>query len=443
MTLPGFVALLLLPCLLVLLGRSLSWATIGADDSLPFRTAFHGLVGMVLFHHIAQVLSVAKVSWGPSTLAFAAGLLGAGLWWLGRRVPATPTRATRVKPDWGDGLAAYAVLSFTALSGTLWITTPDYVYHWGIKARRYFLIERIDFEYLSLPWNWVTHPDYPNLLAELFAFIAIAAGRFEDASAVLFTGVFLAAMAIAARETMARTVASPFLRRAGLAIVALSFAMFGIGQQMAGAADWMIALALLAALPALLRTPDSSGDLQIAFAAAFAAASKVEGVPLAGFVVVAHLTRRLMHRSFSLRAVLLIAAIVSSVVVPWLALVRHYGLLQKFNVGAFEVARLSVVASATLEALRLACWRWHGFYWFLLLAPLMLLERRLRLIAGVVLLQLAFYFYVYLTAQVDTRFLILSSLPRLFLHLIPTVLVCAVIGLDRLIGPRPTSPEPS
>ena len=73
------------------------------------------------------------------------------------------TPRTARTPDWGDGAALFAFSGFAALAPTLWIATPDFVFHWGLKGERFFLARGVDYDWLAKGWNWVIHPDYPNL----------------------------------------------------------------------------------------------------------------------------------------------------------------------------------------------------------------------------------------------------------------------------------------
>jgi hypothetical protein len=227
--------------------------------------------------------------------------------------------------------------------------------------------------------------------------------------------------------------------------VALAAAAFGIGHQMAAAADWVIALALLAAVPSLLAPPGRETDLQIGCAAALAAAAKTEGLPLAVLLILVRFLQQLarfremrrlgayeMHRfgAGELRrltaSALRLGLPAAAVVLPWLAGVHRWGLFQEFNQGAFDLHRAAVVFPALGESLRGGAW--HGLYWGLALLPWLALDRRLRPLAVVVSLQLAFYLYVYFSARVDAEFLVLSSFPRLVLHLLPAVLVAAAVA---------------
>jgi len=216
------------------------------------------------------------------------GLGGEGLGWGNAEAKLAPLGLGgegRGKFAWGDALALFALAVFTALALSGWIVMPDYIYHWGFKGYRFYLARGVDYPFLAHVWNWSIHPEYPNLVPEMFAVTALLAGSFEVPAMMFGTAVLFALFVAACREGLRQGGAPPFVQQAGTALVALSSAAFGIGYIMAGAADWYLALAFAAAVPPLLRPPDRTGDLQIAVIAAFAAGSKLEGVPLAGFLV--------------------------------------------------------------------------------------------------------------------------------------------------------------
>jgi hypothetical protein len=149
-------------------------------------------------------------------------------------------------------------------------------------------------------------------------------------------------------------------------------------------------------------------------------------VTLGAFLIAAQLLRRLEWRGLWAR-LLRLGLLSAAVVLPWLAAVRYHHLFQEFNAGTFDPGKAAVIGPALLTAFRMPAW--HGLSFLLpVLLPLLWLDRRLRPLAAVVTLQLAFYIYVFFTARVGTEFLVTSSFPRLVLHLLPTVAV-AVAGL--------------
>jgi hypothetical protein len=118
--------------------------------------------------------------------------------------------------------------------------------------------------------------------------------------------------------------------------------------------------------------------------------------------------------------------------IPWA--IRTFGvfgpgLYQKYNTGAVEPGRAAVIfrslGTATFGE------NWHGLPLVLLAIPLLLLLRRTRAVAAVASLQLLFYLWIYFSAAVDTEYQVISSFPRLAMHLIPAVMIAGVAVIER------------
>ena len=424
-SLPGLLAVLVLAGALTLAGRCLIRPLVRPADGALYRAVLALLAGSLAFHFLLLGLDAVGIPWHPALIAGGIALLGVATW---RFVPRGADVPARLPSDlgWGDGLAFAAWLGFTLFAAGLWITLPDFVYHWGAKGARFTVARGIDYEYLARSWNWVIHPDYPNFVPELYAGSALLAGRFDPAALMLWSGLWFGAVLACGREALRRLGEGPegrFERQAGLAAVGLGAAAFGIGHIQAGGADWLITLALIATVPPLLAPACRETDLQIGLIAAFACASKVEGVTLGAFLIAAQLLRRLEWRGLWAR-LLRLGLLSAAVVLPWLAAVRAWHLFQEFNAGTFAPDKAAIIGPALLTAFRMPAW--HGLSFLLpLLLPLLWLDRRLRPLAAVVTLQLAFYLYVFFTARVGTEFLVTSSFPRLALHLLPAVAVAA------------------
>ncbi|HEX3130300.1 MAG TPA: hypothetical protein VH394_23390, partial [Thermoanaerobaculia bacterium] len=368
----SWLAVLFFAALLALAGRM-----------LPLRTwTLRWMAGALLLHLLLTAYDVVGLRWNRWTLLVPLLLLAA----LGLR---RKMETERLPSDLGlgDGAALFALAAFTLFAPTLWTMTPDFVYHWGIKGEHFFLAGRVDYEWLAKPWNWVIHPDYPNLLPELFAGSAMFAGRFAAPAQMLWSALVLALILVAARRALGGTPRP--MTQMGIAAVAFTLAGFGLGHRAAGGADGMPALAFLAALPALLRPADREGDVEVGIAAAFAAASKMEGMPLAAFLAGIQLLRRR-----DLRSALWLGLPTALVSIPWA--IRTFGvfgpgLYQKYNTGAVEPGRAAVI----FRSLRDATFgeNWHGLPVVLLAVPLLLLVRRTRAVAAVALLQLLFYLW--------------------------------------------------
>jgi hypothetical protein len=422
----ALLAAAVLPVLLGLLGSRLAPWLVADGDGALYRGTLYFLSGAVLLHLLLTLLDLAGLPWNPVLLA----ALGTILFVSARLLLPRRAERARLSTDlgWGDAVALLALAVFILVALTGWITMPDFIYHWGLKGHRFYLDRGVDYAYLARSWNWVIHPDYPNLAPELFAVTAMLAGGFDAPAMMLGTGVLFALLLAAAREALRQGGADHVTLQAGVALVGLSTAAFAIGHLLAGSADWMAALALAAALPPLLRPPDRTGDFQIGIAAAFAAASKVEGVPLAVFLVLAQLARRAWReRRLSPGAAARTALPAAAVALPWLGRALQHHLFLPANSGPLQLSRAGEVLAATLEALGTRAW--YGLALAAFLPPLLLLRHRTRPFAAVATLQLLFYFYAYFTVQVhDVRFFVLSNFARLAFHLVPASLAAALVA---------------
>lgn len=438
MSLWALVAAAALFALLGFLGSRFAAVLAAPADGTLYRGVIYTMAGVVGLHLVLTVLDFAVVRWSLPVL----GLACLGIAALGLAVSGRGVAKSLHSPSfgWGDALAIFALAVFTVLAVSGWITMPDFIYHWGLKGHRFYIARGVDYPFLEHGWNWSIHPDYPNLVPELFAVTALVAGSFDVPAMLLGTAVLFALFVAACREGLIQGGADRFLQQAGTALVALSCAAFGIGYIMAGAADWNLALALAAAVPPLLRPPDRTGDFQIAVASAFAAASKIEGVPLGAFLVLVQIVRRLWASWAggrpSLWSAVTAGLLPAAVVLPWLGRAAHHHLFQAFNSSAFELGRAGEVFAGVGEALWLPAW--HGFLPVMFLPPLLLIPRRTRAFAAAATLELLFYFYVYFTTAVGSyRYFVLSNFPRLGFQLIPACLVAALVAWGARKSERP------
>ncbi len=469
-------AVALLALAAIALGRTLAVAAAGpaaARGGGAWGMAADGLGGLAVIHLMMLGLDAAGVPWtapallGAFLLPPAAALAARAvrrrrLAVAGADAPPVPLRlACRpavARPRPGD-LAALAIVGlYAALAWTRWIAIPDFVYHWGVKGVRFHLARGIDWAFLSDPLRLAQHPDYPNLLPDLYAAAAALAGGFDERAQMLWSALFLAALPAAAHETWRRLGTAPAARGIGVVAVTAAAAMFGIGYRLAGGGELAIAAALAVALPVLAAPSREPGEgaadaLRLGFAAAFAAGAKLEGLALAAILIGLWLLRALVDRAGGPRARLsregfarllgplaAAAALPAALVVaPWLAAVHRHGLLSPSHPGALDPARAAVVLRAVAEAFGTR--EWHGFGWLLAaLVPALLFARRSRWIGLACALQLGFYLWVYLASPLEPRFYVLSSLPRLLFHLVPSALIGAVALLGYpASGKRPVS----
>lgn len=448
---PHLLTLLTLGLLVALataLGHGLLRLAGGVSGCAPYRRTLELAAGLMALHLLLGLLQLAGIPWTPLSVA-AVLLVGTTASLLSARMigsGADTGEAPAFRASWGDALAVLGVTGFAAAAGTLRATHPDFVYHWGVKAKRFLFAGGVDWTYLARPWNHYTHPDYPRLVSELHALAALPVhslqpGSFEEPALLLGSVVFLLGALIGFREALVRGGAGRRTVQAGTAGLGLGLAGFAIGMQQAGGADLPLTLALAAALPPLLaRERGKEDDLALGVAAAFAAASKIEGVVLAAILVALYLLRDGLQRwrggpSIRARLAALAPAAVrvlvppAVIVLPWLAANLHHGLFQAANTGAPRWERWPAILRAAVDALGTDAW--HGAAWLVLAAPLLLVSRATRLVAGVVLLQMAFYLWIYLTMTGDVGLLVQLSLARLVLPLVPAVMVGVLVALSR------------
>jgi hypothetical protein len=434
------------------------------------------IAGMLAIFVLLLALDLLGVPWSRTVLLPLLAALAVLGWRRGRKAPKSPWQP----PGWGDAVAAAAFLVFLVCTVLLWNLHPDFIYHWGIKGEKLHLAEGLDFDFLASPWNVHVHPDYPNLVPVLFAATAALLGGFHEVPMALWSALFYAATVLMGRQLLRRTAATDLARQGGLAVLALMLTMFGVGYQTAGGADWLMTLTVMAAAVFFTARPSASQDLPVGLLAAFAAAAKIEGVPLAVCLIAVHLTRRWRHGKEGegptmtrgsrpglhadapsgaetplpgrgggvlgrevapspvagegrgegfWEAVARTALPAALVVGVWAWQVISYGLFQPGNTGAFDWGRASVVFPELWRSLLSV--NWHGLTFCLAALPVLLAARRTRAIAAVVCLQLTFYVYVYLSASVDPRQYVITSAARLFFHLVPAVMVLAIAAADR------------
>ena len=165
------------PALLGLLGSRLAAGLAAPGDGALYRATVYVLGGAVVLHLLLTLLDFARIPWHPLLLV----LLGLALYLLARRfLPRGPERPGLPSDlGWGDGIALFALAVFLLIALTGWITFNDFIFHWGIKGERFQAARGTDYTYLARGWNWVLHPDYPNLLPEIYAVTALLTGRFE------------------------------------------------------------------------------------------------------------------------------------------------------------------------------------------------------------------------------------------------------------------------
>lgn len=411
----------------------------GADPVFAF------MAGLLLLHGLLQVLDLIPLSWSRSSVGLPLGMLVVAV--VARKAACRsrsegsathrsplPGRigANRLRPGWGDGVAflSLAVLATFALLRR--IANPDFIYHWGLKGKRFALAGGTDYDVLQRAWNFYLHPDYPNLVPELFATTALVQGRFAEEAMLLWAVAVTAVLLLGCRRLLAALGPSRAVAQATLALIALAVLGFSVSWQMTGNADGLMALAVVAAALGLVAEPSAGADLRVGIAAGLAAAAKIEGVAFAGLLVALYGIRAFRGRRLGWGMALRTVLSPALVILLWWLQVQRHGLAQGYYTGDFQLSRVPQVLRGALAISLEDGWRGLSLLALLLLATLLPGWRRARWVAALCALQLAFYFFVYTTAPADTELLVRSSFPRLMLHLVPTILVFAAAALERL-----------
>ncbi len=423
MTVLGFLGVL---ALCSLLGHGWAPTLARPEDGRAWRSLAAVTAGTVTFFLLLAGLDLLGVPWTRLSLVLGTLLLYLCLRYFVREplVARPPLRRT----GWGTLVALVALAAVGVACLATWGLNPDFIYHWGIKGKRFFLARAFDFEFLALPWSQVRHPDYPNLLPGLFGATGVLAGRFGERGMLLWSALPFAGLLVAARETLLRT-SSPFAARATLGGLALAGAAFGIGYFTLGGPDWLIALAPVAAWPAFLGERSPASDRAVGWIAALAAASKIEGMPLAAFLVGLYFLTRGRQRWRALPWLILPTL---TVVAFWLWGALSWGLFVEQRGGPVSLTHAATLSRTFLTTLAFP--EWHRASWVFLALPALWIPRVTRPMAAVVTLQALFYAYVYLSFPLasaeQAEYLVRSNGARLAFHLFPAV----VVGAGALLG---------
>ncbi|MEM6794643.1 MAG: hypothetical protein AAF725_11730 [Acidobacteriota bacterium] len=389
-------------------------------------------IGPVLVAGCLWLLSLAGAAWTRPAVLAVLGALGAASWALARSAPA-PQPSVSQNGRWAWPHAAAATAAFAAAALLRWNVHADYVYHWGQKAARNALLGGIDFAFLTRPWNAHLHPDYPNLMPTLGAAGFVVAGEIRWLASAALAILWFAALA-GALVTLASRLAATRLGCSAAAGVALWVAAaFAIGFRQAGGADLPMCAAVAAGAVLLTARPGRELDAQVAWVAAFAAGTKLEGMPLAALLLTAHFARTrgfLEPPKALLRRAAILTLPAALVFSFWLAGVARYGLFSEANTAGLEAERLGIALRGLADvATRGSIWR--GSTAIFLALPALVLARRERWAALWIGAQLVFYIYAYAAGPKDTEHWIETSAARLLFHLLPSLWVLGIAWLDR------------
>lgn len=378
------------------------------------------VVGAVWLHLVLTLASFLGLRWTAGLLAFAtlSGWFGCRLWTgRSRGISAPSDPDSRI--GWGLVAGSIPIAWFGFLSAVHLAHTPDFVYHWGLKAKQWVAAGGIDESFLSRPGAWRMHPDYPQLVTELGALPGLLSGQFDERAALLQAAAVAWLTLLVVRRSLSAAGVAGFALEAWTVVVGAALGGFGAAHGMAGGADGFVAFGIAVAMAGLLRpTPSGAGLAATGLGAAFAAGSKIEGIPIAAILLVAAAWRgRAQHRGF--RSSVLVALPAGLVVAVWWWGARD--VLLPTNAGRlrFEIIP-EVLAGFARSAMSLD----GGFFPILLLTlPWIARDRKLRLAAAVVSAVVALYLLLYIISPVGGALLVHLSAQRLLSQVTPTLLL--------------------
>jgi hypothetical protein len=457
-------AVLILTCAWI--GRAFALALRIGTVTVEFGTLF----GLLVLHTWMLWTTQLGFGWSRGVL-FAPLALAAGLahWWnfsservtsgrrrarrqsdLRRRSPFSLHFVTNVVV-----VMIVALFSYESLASKL--VHADFVYHWGVKGERFFLNSGIDWSYLARPETGIFHPDYPLLLPDLYAALAVVTGGFDERVQQLWSAGFLAALALVCCRWFRTLGGVGWAVDAAIVTVTAVTASFGLAYFQSGGPDLPFAVLFLIATVELLdlttsEEQDSQGRsdsrpwpaaLRLGVLAALLASCKLEGlfaalalITLAGACLLLRGIRHAGPRLSLVSRARILAGLLTPLllsVVPWWLAVSRYGLFQSAsNSAGVRFENIGPTLRTMFQVLRMQ--EWQGLCLVVLFVPLLFLVARLRWAIGFVALQLAFYGYAYLTSPHEPVFFVQSNFPRLLYHVVPAVFVLLLVFLVSKTG---------
>ncbi len=313
----------------------------GSDDSRAGRFAFACGAGAVLLTLVMLLLTSIGVRWSVAGISITLGILSLTVW-LARRAREPKQHRAAVRTGAPNRrmiaallAAAAGVILFSYAAATARATSTDLLFFWGTKGQQFALARGIDVAFLAEPDHFVLHPDYPPLLPCLYAWGAMAAGRFPWGAGLLSAPIFFALMVAAFWGTARRRMddSSAALRCAFFAAL-LGFA--ALASDVGGNAEPPLLFFEALALGILVfgeRSPRA--DFAASIALAGCALTKFEGaffaVAVAGvFGALGPGRGRLPSR---IAAALRLVSLPALALAGWIAFCARHGILYNYKPG--------------------------------------------------------------------------------------------------------------
>lgn len=304
----------------------------------------------------------------------------------------------------------------------------DFWAMWGLKAKEFFIVRGVSFDYLSRADNVFSHPDYPPLVTLLYDFVALLDGRWDDRWMGVVSVAFSVALLLAVREELERQSGSGAVAAFGtlaLSGVACSpWVGLAEGPLVAFAATGVLVLSR--GLREGAARAIGAGSLLIGLAAL----TKNEGVSFAAAVVAATL---LVAPRQTWRPALVVAALVA----PWSVALRLNATSSELFEGSFAARVLERFADPAEFFATLARGQFERPWFWAILGIVLVVSprtaRRERFILFVIALQALAYLAIYAGTSHDFQSHVQGSLGRVSSQLAPMVAMVAILGLGELL----------
>ena len=387
------------------------------------------LTGLGFIAVVMLVVSLAGLKWSVPAIVAGVAILAIGS--VAAIPPDRRSAIARQTPTAVEMVGSICVdlLVLVLVGGHLLYVTSanlwewDFTGIWGLKGATFLADGGVDLRDLSESFSF-SHPDYPPLLPLLYAGIGLIRGGWgESGLAIAGSAAAIASLLVIRAELRRR------LRRrvlVSLGTLALTSAMFDVPV---GLADGLL-LAFLA--PAILSIagsgdPADRGDFLGWIWLGFAALTKNEGIAaiVAVGIVFAIARRRLLLR----------IVIAATIAMLWIVPRAVYGLATDLSTGdpltriSANVYQLGTVIFATPPA--------HWIQWSIAVAALVTSWRFVgsdRWILSFAVIQTVFYLGAYLVTPHDVSWHVMTSWPRLTMHLLPLVVVVVMTSLARSLA---------
>ncbi len=290
----------------------------------------------------------------------------------------------------------------------------DFLVDWGLKARDFFGVRRIDWAFLEAAWYRGSHPDYPPLLPLAFDAVAVVRGSWSDR----YLGVFNVAFASGLLLALYRFAEEDLRSKDAAAFVALAMVPLAATPWI-GLAEAPFVAYVTVALLLIRKDAITAGAIMLGCAAL----TKNEGASLIVAVAIALIVARRGREIVKLWPALAIP-------LPWWLMRAAHHLPTDITSGNV-FARVAQHLGDPAVFVALAHYSLgKPLFWIGIAAGIALAFRKLdRFVVTALAVQLLFYIGAYLATPHDVAWHVQWSWERLIAHLTPSLTFAVLTSL--------------